>query len=137
MEPVTIVIVNYNSAKHIIGTLQSVNRLNYRDFNVIVVDNNSTDNSPDIIEKHFPHTRLIRLKENMGSAAARNAGITESNTDLVLLLDDDITVHPDCLTELLKVKKKLPLSAAIHPMIMDKDNPENPQLYNGGYIHYL
>ena len=137
MEPVTIVIVNYNSANCIRETLQSVNRLNYRNFNTIVVDNNSIDEGPDIIKKYFPHIRLIRLNENMGSAAARNAGIREASTDLVLLLDDDITVHPDCLTELLKAKKKLSLSAAIHPMIMDKDNPGKPQLYNGGYIHYL
>lgn len=137
MEPVTIVIVNYNSGEGIRETLKSVDQMNYRDVNTIVVDNKSSDRSPDIIRKEFPYVKLIRLKKNMGSAAARNIGIVEAAANLVLLLDDDITIHPDCLRQLCRIKSKLPLSGALHPMIMDKDNPDRPQLYNGGYIHYL
>ena len=137
MEPVTIVIVNYNSGEGIRETLKSVSQMNYEDVNTIVVDNSSTDNSPDIIRKDFPYFKLISLKKNVGAASARNIGIDEATTDLVFLLDGDVIVHPGCLMELCHVKNKVPLSGALHPMVMDKDNPLKPQLYNGGYIHYL
>ena len=137
MKPVTVVIVNYNGGKSIRETLKSISRLNYGDVRVIAVDNNSTDNSPEIIRKDFQDVKLIPLKKNAGSAEGRNIGIENADTNLVFLLDDDITVHPDCLKELCRIKDKLPLSGALHPMIMDKDNPDVAQLYNGGYIHYL
>lgn len=137
MRPVTIVIVNYNSGENIRETLSSIGRLNYPDVKVIVVDNNSIDNSPDIIKREFPSVKLVSLGKNAGSAAARNIGIRDSLSELVFLLDDDITVHPECLKRLCNIKEKLPLSGALHPTIIDKDDPDKPQLYNGGYIHYL
>lgn len=87
---VSILVVSYNTREHTRACLQSIARetvgLSYE---VIVVDNASSDGSADMIESEFPALRLIRLDENVGFAAANNLAAAEARGTFVLLLNPD------------------------------------------------
>ncbi|MGF1491468.1 MAG: glycosyltransferase family 2 protein [Microcoleaceae cyanobacterium] len=135
-EKVTIGIVNYNGLKTISRTLESIKQLDYSDFEVIVVDNLSTDGSRDLIQAHYPEVKCLCLAENRGPAGGRNAILQVVTSDYVLFLDNDIALEPDTLTRLMEVIKAVPSLGICHPEIHDPKDPYCHH-YNGGWIHYL
>ena len=88
----SIIIVNYKSADLLTDCIQSVlaNTKNI-DFEIIVVDNASGDNSREIILQKFPSVRWIQMDYNAGFARANNEGIRQSQAPIVLLLNSDTT----------------------------------------------
>ena len=137
MEKVTIGVLNYNGKETLPDTLQSIVNLSYPTFEVLVVDNGSTDTSRGLLQKSFPHIRCIALESNVGSAAGRNIILQESKTRYVLCLDNDIVLEPDALTSLMKVMQTVPQAAVCHPEIQDPTDQEASFHYNGGWVHYL
>jgi glycosyltransferase involved in cell wall biosynthesis len=94
MEPlVTIVVATKNSAKTVKKTMESISNLDYKNFEVLVVDGNSTDNTIDII-KAFSSLYKIRIitEEKKGRGAAYNRGIMEAEGKFVAFLDSDAMV---------------------------------------------
>ena len=79
---ISVIIPNYNGEKIIDGCIQSLLKQEYKDFNIIVVDNNSADDSVKIIEERYPSITLIKNKENLGFAAAVNIGIKVASKSL-------------------------------------------------------
>jgi len=102
---ISIVIVNYNGKKYLHNCLKSVFDSNYKNFEVILVDNASEDGSDLEATKKFPEIKLIKNKKNLG-ASGRNSGIIASKGEFVVLLDNDTTVKPNWLDEFLKNYKK-------------------------------
>lgn len=102
---VSIVIVNWNGKKYIIQCLEAVFKQTYRDFEVIVVDNGSTDGSDRLIESYSPRIRLIRNSANAGFSKANNQGIKCSKGEFILLLNTDAIMEPDFLREVVKAAK--------------------------------
>jgi GT2 family glycosyltransferase len=99
----SIVIVNFNAREHLVNCLQSLVRDRPAvDHEVIVVDNGSTDRTPDTIAVRFPWVKLIRLSANVGFAAGNNAGIRESQGDLLLLLNSDTVVPAGAIDSLVQ-----------------------------------
>lgn len=72
---VAILILNWNGIRDTLETLQSVQRLQYDNFEVVLVDNGSTDGSREAIVTAFPTVRLIAVSTNLGVAGGRNLGI--------------------------------------------------------------
>lgn len=136
IEKVTIGIVNYNGLTTIPRTLESIQKLNYSNFEVIVADNLSTDGSRDWIEINYPWVNCLCLEENRGPAGGRNAILQAATSDYILFLDNDISLEPDTLTHLLQVMKTVPGIGICHPEICDPNDPYCFH-YNGGWIHYL
>lgn len=95
---ISIVIPLYNKAHTIVHTLNAVFKQEYQDFEVIIVDDGSTDNGVGIIQQHF-HDNRIRIfhQENQGVSVARNRGVEEARCEYVALLDGDDEWHPDYL----------------------------------------
>lgn len=100
---VTIVILNLNGVADTLECLDSVARMSYSSFSVVVVDNGSTDGSPDAIEgwgrENLP-LALIRNADNRGFAGGCNQGMRHAlaeGTDYVFLLNNDTVVDPDVL----------------------------------------
>jgi GT2 family glycosyltransferase len=137
---VTVGVVNFNGKDVLPSTLHSILNQSYPDFQVLVVDNNSTDGSREWLRQwegdHCPQIRCIFLPENSGSAAGRGLILKEAKTDYVFFVDNDILVNPDALYLLVEAMQKHPGTAACHPEICAPDDPYVYH-YNGGWIHYL
>jgi glycosyltransferase involved in cell wall biosynthesis len=100
---VSVIIPNYNSKKTINQCLASVLSALPADKEVIVVDDVSTDESPEIISK-YP-VRLFRLEKNSGPAQARDFGVKKSNGSYLVFIDSDVIIQKDTIVELVKVIK--------------------------------
>jgi GT2 family glycosyltransferase len=97
---VSIVIVNYNGAEFLPACLRSVFGQRYRPFEVIVVDNCSTDASKNIIRRDFRDVLLVENTGNEGFAGGANSGVARTSGDLVVLLNNDTVVEEDWLDAL-------------------------------------
>lgn len=86
MTKISVIIPTYNSAKYIKDTIESVLNQTYKDLEIIVVDDGSTDNTKDIVSKY--QVKYI-YQENKGPAAARNRGIKEAQGEYIAFLDSD------------------------------------------------
>ncbi|MDE3066722.1 MAG: glycosyltransferase [Verrucomicrobiota bacterium] len=92
---VSVVVATYNGARTLRNCLQSLTRLNYPDYEVIVVDDGSTDETPEIAAE-FPSVRCLR-QANQGLSAARNSGVRAATGRIVAFTDDDCRVDEDWL----------------------------------------
>ena len=102
---VAVLTVNYNGAGHIADFLASLQAVTYPNWRLVVVDNASSDGSPEEIARLFPEATLVRNDENLGITGGHNAGIRhclEHGLDYVLFLNNDTAVEPDFLDRLLE-----------------------------------
>ncbi len=99
---VTIVIPNWNTQQWILGCLNGLREQRFQDFEVLLVDNGSTDNSIALTQQYFPEVKILALPENKGFAAAVNAGIHKSHSRYVALLNVDTVPQPGWLANLVK-----------------------------------
>ena len=107
MKPlVSIIIVNYNGRMHLARCLDSVKKMNYKNIEVILVDNGSNDGSVEFIEKNYGWVKLIKNRENLGPIIARNMGIKKSKGYLIAFLDNDTEVDKNWLKELVNSMEK-------------------------------
>ena len=99
---VSVVIVVWNAQKYVLECLGSL-REHCSDVytEVIVVDNSSTDGTPDMVAELFPEFKLIRNQENLGFARANNIGIAASSGDFVCLVNSDVKFIDDCISPML------------------------------------
>jgi GT2 family glycosyltransferase len=95
MPTLTILIVNYNGLKFLPACLDSIARHVHCDHEVIVVDNASSDGSPDLLSTQYPDVRLIRNPTNSGFAAGNNLGAENAKGKYLLLLNNDTVLLND------------------------------------------
>jgi GT2 family glycosyltransferase len=100
---VSVVIVVWNAKKYVIECLESLREhcLDVYD-EVIIVDNASTDGTPELIAQMFPEFKLITNLENLGFAKANNIGIVQSSGEYVCLVNSDVKFTNDCLSPMLR-----------------------------------
>ena len=103
---VSAIIVNYNGSEVLGPCIDSVLSQSVPVAELIVVDNASSDGSPDSIPDRYPGVRLIRLPENSGYAAAANRGIECSSSELIALLNNDLILDRFWLENLLEEVKE-------------------------------
>jgi glycosyltransferase involved in cell wall biosynthesis len=108
MPIVTVVIPLYNKAADVERTVRSVLAQSQPDFEVIVVDDGSTDGGGDVVRGIGDGRIRVIRQENAGVSAARNRGLAEAATDLVALLDADDEWRPDFLRTVLKLRNRFP-----------------------------
>ena len=100
---VSVLIVNWNGLRHLPECLESLEKQSYREFEVIVVDNGSTDGSLEYLRESHPWVRLVPLPENTGFAGGNNAGLEQAQGEYVVTLNNDTIVLPDFLEEMVAV----------------------------------
>jgi len=99
---VSIIIVNYNGEFYLDRCLDSLKDTTYPNFEVIVIDNNSSDRSSDLVKSKYPYVKLIELKKNLGFAPANNLGAEVGKGDFYIFLNNDTIVTKTWLYELVK-----------------------------------
>ena len=132
---VFIVVLNYNGKAVIKKCLTSLFKLDYPNFEVVVVDNNSTDGSLEIAKGCFSRANFIKNAENLGYAAGNNIGVRfslERMADYVLLLNNDTEVENDFLAKLVEVAESEEKIGIISPVILDGRTKE--VWFSGGEI---
>jgi GT2 family glycosyltransferase len=106
--PVDVVVLTYNG-KHLLEAMfPSLREQTYDDFNLIVVDNGSTDGSAEYVREQWPTADLFELPENVGVAAALNRGVERGEAPYVALLNNDIELEADWLAELVQALEQHP-----------------------------
>lgn len=133
---ITAAVITYNGSKIIEGCLDSVYGQSLPFKEVIVVNNNSTDNVVEVVRNKYPNTQIIDMPENNGPNPARNRALKEASTDHVMIIDDDAVLHTDCLKELAEGIEGNPEGAVWSPRIMYFDNKELIQ-FDGVSIYYV
>lgn len=145
---VSVVIINWNRKDVIKETLLEMKKQTYDNYDIIVVDNNSTDGAPDVIEVDFPEVKLIRLKENVG-IKGYNIAFENSKGEIIVILDNDSFLERDGIKKIVEKFKKYPNLGALgckvydsnskkvhhwHPKVRDENGPEEgfeSPLFNG------
>ena len=97
----SLVIVNWNSRLYLEDCLKSLLASDYPHYEILLVDNESTDDSVAFVQSTFPQVKIHRTHRNRGFAAGSNAGIRRSKGELIVLLNPDVMVRPDWLRNLI------------------------------------
>ena len=104
---VSIILVNFNGEDVLFDCLSSMEKFIPNDrCEIILVDNNSQDNSINLIENGFPRIKLIRLSKNIGFGSGNNVGAREAKGDFLLLLNTDTIITSNFLPHLLELMAK-------------------------------
>jgi GT2 family glycosyltransferase len=136
----TVIILNWNG-EHVIGPcLESLQALPEPRPHVMVVDNASTDSSPEIVARDFPQVELIRNDRNLLFAEGNNVGLRralEGDARFVLLLNNDTEVAPDFISRMLDVFDREPQVGIVGPKILYHDDPQRLWYGGGGFLPVL
>jgi GT2 family glycosyltransferase len=131
---VSVIVPNWNGMRFVGMCLDSLAQLHFENFEVIVVDNGSMDGSREMIEEKYPWVRLLKLPYNMGFAIACNEGIKAAKAEYVVLLNNDIEVVPDWLSELYEGMERHPECGMGTTKMMFLDNRD--VFYNTGDLFH-
>lgn len=137
MKKVSVVILNWNGEKLLSQFLPSVLKntdLQYVD--IIIVDNDSEDNSVSFIQNNYPQIKIIRFSENYGYAEGYNRALKELDTEYVVLLNSDVEVTANWLTPVINYLDNNEDVAAVQPKILSYRSKEYFEYAgaSGGYI---
>lgn len=134
---VAIVVLNFNGEACLPLLLESLQSLSYESRMIIIVDNDSQDDSFAVAKKALPEGIFLQNSENLGFAAGMNVGIREAlkrSAQYVWLLNNDATVAPDTLSKLISFCESREDVGAVSPRIM---TPEGQPWFTGGKISFL
>ncbi|MDO4536181.1 MAG: glycosyltransferase family 2 protein [Clostridium perfringens] len=121
-----IILVNYNGAKYNKECIDSIKNSTYKNYEIIVVDNASQDNSVELLKKDYEDLTIIESKENLGFSGGNNLGIDyglKNNCEFILLLNNDTKIENNMLENMINVSIENN-KAVISPKIYYYDNKE-------------
>lgn len=121
---ISIIIVNYKSKEKTLACLKSIAEADMGGLSheIIVVDNNSEDDSVEIIKKIYPKIRIIKSEKNLGMGGGNNLGIKTAQAEFVLILNPDTIVKKDAITILYNFIKSDKQIGIIGPKLLNPDN---------------
>ncbi len=105
---ISIVMPMFNSEETILSAVSSVLNQNYESWELIIIDDGSTDNSLNIVKSIDNHRIFVYSQENSGVSIARNVGVSKARSDLIAFLDSDDEWLPDFLVTIMKLVKLFP-----------------------------
>jgi len=124
---IAIVVLTWNKASDVMECLESLTGLNYPDYEIIVVDNHSTDNTVEEVRKKYPGHTLIVNSSDLGYAGGNNAGLKYAlgkEFKYIFVLSNDTKADPDCLRELVIIMEGDTSIGAAGPVIHDYYNTD-------------
>lgn len=120
---VSVIVLNWNNKADLEICLNSLTKQSYKNYEVLVVDNASTDSSPDLVRKKFPKFKLIQNKKNYGFAKGNNIGIENAKGKYVVTLNNDTRVDQQWIDELVRVAEQHPEAGSFSSKMLFFDNP--------------
>ncbi len=105
---ITVVVVNYNSGDYLKGCIASLARQTHRSFEVIIVDNASTDSSLDSLAEKPERLTILKQTDNLGFARANNIAASAGRGEWLALLNPDAEAEPDWLDAMMRAVRKHP-----------------------------
>ncbi len=114
---ISIIIPNWNGAHHLPACLDSLQAQTFRDFEVIVADNGSHDDSRAVLAR-YPEVRVLTLGENRGFTGACNAGFRVARGQIQILLNNDTETHPAWLAEIVSAFERHPEVGLVAPKML-------------------
>jgi len=121
---ISIIIPNYNGKKHLEICLSALIKQKFKDIEIIVIDNGSSDGSVDFIKNNFPEVKVILSKENLGFAQANNLGAKEAKGEYLLFLNNDTKLKEDCLVFLFNRIKADVSQGVVFSKVLFMDEPD-------------
>ena len=103
---VSIIILNYNAGKLLLDCVESILKSDFKNYEIIVVDNNSKDESHLICKEKFEEIKLIENSQNFGFCEGNNIGAKNAKGEFIIIINPDTTVTPNWINEFLKANKE-------------------------------
>lgn len=135
---ISAIVVNYNAGAELQRALQSLaDELSAVDWEAVVVDNASSDGSPDLAAQFGPCVRLLRNERNVGFARGVNQGLAATSGALVLIMNPDCRLEPGAVASLRRELERSDACAMTGPRILDPDGREqgnargDPDMFTG------
>ncbi|MBC7228951.1 MAG: glycosyltransferase family 2 protein [Actinobacteria bacterium] len=136
---VSVIVLTYNNYEDTRECLDSLTGLDYGSFEVVVVDNASTDGSVERLERQFPDAVFIRNRANLGYAGGNNVGVMhalERGAEAVWILNNDTVVKRDSLTRLVEAAMDLPDAGILGSVTLYYDAPDEVQFAGGRLVKW-
>lgn len=119
---VSIIIVNYNGKEYLEKCLQSLMKIEYKKYEIILVDNNSTDESIEFVKNTYPSIIIIKLNKNFGFAEPNNIGAKNAKGDLLLFLNNDTEVSSNFIEKMVNVLNQDSKIAICQSLLLKPNN---------------
>ena len=103
---VSIIILNYNAGELLLNCVESILKSDFKNYEIIVVDNNSKDESHLICKEKFEEIKLIENSQNFGFCEGNNIGAKNAKGEFIIIINPDTTVTPNWINEFLKANKE-------------------------------
>ena len=147
MKSVIVLILSYNGKHLLDDSISSYLANDYPNFEVVVIDNGSTDGTKEWVEKNYPDVFVLRTEKNLAYSGGFNFGLdyafNKRNADYVLITNNDVKADRKVITELVKVAETDPMIGFVTGKVYFYDKPEilqtvgkkyDPVFWNGGHI---
>ncbi|MEM4004976.1 MAG: glycosyltransferase family 2 protein [Desulfurococcaceae archaeon] len=99
---ITVMILNYNGLRYLDACINSLLNQTYKNFEIVLIDNNSSDGSVEFIREKYPQVKIIKFDSNLGFSKAYNRAISMIDADWIVMLNNDTVVREDWLENLVK-----------------------------------
>lgn len=119
---VSVVIVTRNRKKDLLECIRSYTNSTYKNLEIIVMDNGSTDGSVRAVRQKYPKVTLVDLDTNVGAAKGRNVGLEKASGEYILFTDDDASCDKNMVQHLVDAFTTYPKAGIIQPLVYDKQN---------------
>lgn len=124
---VSVLIVTWNSAQYLEACLASIDRQRFRDLEIVVVDNASTDSTRECLRARESNWKVIYNDKNLGFAAGQNQAINAAQGDWLLCLNPDVTLAPDFIAHLVEAGSAHPEAGSVCGKLLRWDPGTEPQ----------
>jgi GT2 family glycosyltransferase len=127
----SVIVLSWNGQADLPECLAALDAQEFADWEVLVVDNGSTDGSAELVREQYPHMRLIRNQDNLGFAAGNNRGLRVATGDVLVLLNQDTVVRPGWLQALVHAFEADPHCGVVGAKAL---YPDGRIQHAGGYV---
>ena len=124
---VSVISVNFNQTKVTLDLLHSINSQDYKDLEVIIVDNGSKEDPAPHVAGLYPFVKYVRSESNLGFAGGNNLGLQHATGDFLFFVNNDTEIPLHTIENLLNIFSRFPDSGVVCPLIYYYDQPELTQ----------